>query len=83
MCLLVNGQHLWHAIQSSHCVLLPPSQSHVQMLLIMQLLIVISLNYEAAVMIGKKSGVSTCLRVHSPFTVNIHCVAHCLALAAA
>ena len=37
----------------------------------------------AAVMIGKKSDVSTRLRVHNSFMVNIHCVAHRLALAAA
>ena len=37
----------------------------------------------AAVMIGRRSGVSTRLRVHNPFMINIHCVAHRLALAAA
>jgi hypothetical protein len=37
----------------------------------------------AAVMIGRKSGVSTRLKVHNPLMVNIHCVAHRLALAAA
>ena len=37
----------------------------------------------AAVMIGRRSSVSTRLRVHNPFMINIHCVAHRLALAAA
>ena len=37
----------------------------------------------AAVMISRRSGVSTHLRVHNPFMINIHCVAHRLALAAA
>ena len=37
----------------------------------------------AAVMIGRRSGVSTRLRAHNPFMINIHCVAHRLALAAA
>ena len=36
-----------------------------------------------AVMIGKRSGVSTRLRAHNPFMMNIHCVAHRLALVAA
>ncbi len=33
----------------------------------------------AAVMIGKRSGVSTRLRAHNPLMINIHCVAHRLA----
>ena len=37
----------------------------------------------AAVMVGRVSGVSTRLRVHNPVIINIHCVAHRLALAAA
>ncbi len=37
----------------------------------------------AAVMIGKRSGVSTRLRAHNPLMINIHCVVHRLALAAA
>ena len=38
----------------------------------------------AAVMIGRETGVhvSTRLKVHNPLMVNIHCVAHRLALAA-
>ena len=37
----------------------------------------------AAVMVGRVSSVSTRLRVHNPVMINIHCVAHRLALAAA
>ena len=37
----------------------------------------------AAVMVGRVSGVSTRLKVHNPVMINIHCVAHRLALAAA
>lgn len=36
----------------------------------------------AAVMTGRASGISTCLRVHNPIMINIDCVAQRLALAA-
>ena len=37
----------------------------------------------AAVMIGNRTGVSIRLRAHNTYMINIHCVAHRLALAAA
>ena len=37
----------------------------------------------ASVMTGVRSGISTRLKADNPYIVNIHCVAHRLALAAA